>query len=363
MRMLKLCDESTYKPLNLIFKSCLKTGQFLSEWKKANVVPIFKKGDKQLVKKYRPFSLLPITDKIFERLLYNQMFEIFIRNDLISQNQPGFKPGDSCINQLLAITHEIYKSFDACLDVRAVFLDISKAFDKVWHEGLLYKLKQNGISGNLLETLTDFLKDRKQRVVLNGQNSSWANVEAGVPQGSILGPLLFLIYINDLPDNLSANVKLFADDTSLFSVVHDITTSSCDLNYELNRGREWVFQWKMSFNLEPSKQAQKVIFTRKLQKKDYPPLYFNDSSVKETCKQKHLGMLLDFRLDFQEHWKSLVKKVNKTVALLRKFQNIPPRSALLTIYKCFVRTHLDYGDIIYDEALNNSFHQNIESLQ
>ena len=130
-----------------------------------------------------------------------------------------------------------------------MLLDISKAFDNVWHQGLLYKLQQNGISGNLLETSTDFLKDRKQRVVLNGQNSSWANVEAGVPQGSILGPLLLLIYINDLPDNLSTNVKLFADDTSLFSVVHDITTSSCDL------------------------------------------------------KQKHLGMLLDFRLDFQEHWK------------------------------------------------------------
>ena len=143
---------------------------------------------------------------------------------------------------------------------------------------------------------------------MNGQNSSWANAEAGVSQDSILGPLLFLIYINDLSDNLSTNVKLFADDTSLFSVVHDITTSSCNLNYDLNRVREWAFQWKMSFNPEPSKQAQEVIFTRKLQKNRLPPLYFNDSSVKETCKQKHLEIILDFRLDFQEHWKSLVKK-------------------------------------------------------
>ena len=147
-----------------------------------------------------------------------------------------------------------------CCDVSK---DISKAFDKVWHQGLLYKLKQNGISGNLLEILTGFLKDRKQRVVLNGQNSLWANIEVGVPQGSILGPLLFLIYINDLPDNQSTNVKLFSDDTSLFSVVHDITTSSCDLNYDLIRVREWAFQWKMRFNPELSKQAQEVIFTRK----------------------------------------------------------------------------------------------------
>ena len=140
-----------------------------------------------------------------------------------------------------------------CCDVSK---DISKAFHKVWHQGLLYKLKQNGISGNLLETLTDFLKDRNQRVVLNGQNSLWANIEAGVPQGSILGPLLFLIYINDLPDNLSTNVKLFA-------AVHDITTSSCDLNYDLIRVKEWAFQWKMRFNPELSKQAQEVIFMRK----------------------------------------------------------------------------------------------------
>ena len=125
--------------------------------KKTNVVPAYKKGDKQLLKNYRPISLLPIAGKIFERILYNNMFEFFTKNNLISHSQSGFKPGDSCINQLLSITHEICKSFDDGLDVRGVFLDISKAFDKVWHKGLLYKLKQNGISGNLLDTITDFL--------------------------------------------------------------------------------------------------------------------------------------------------------------------------------------------------------------
>ena len=130
--------------------------------------PVHKKGYKHLLKNYRPISLLPIADKIFERLLYDRIFECFIPNNLISKNQPGFRPGDSCINQLLSITHEIYQSFDNNLEVRAAFLDISKAFDKVWHKGLTFKLKQNDISDKLLNIITDFLSFRKQRVVLNG---------------------------------------------------------------------------------------------------------------------------------------------------------------------------------------------------
>ena len=154
------------------------------------------------------------------------MFSFFLANNLLAPNQSGFKPGDSCINQLLSITHEICSSFDDGFEVRSVFLDISKALDKVWHEEIIFKLQQNGISDDLLNILSDFLRNRKQRVTLNGQSSAWTNVNSGVPQGSILGPLLFLIYINDLPDGLSCNAKLFADDTSLFSVVHDISTST-----------------------------------------------------------------------------------------------------------------------------------------
>ena len=146
----------------------------------------------------------------------------FIANELISSNQSGFKPGDSCIN------HDEY-------EVRGNFLDISKAFDKVWHNGLIYKLKQNGVGGNLLNLIIDFLDARKQRVVLNGQYSSWASVKAGVPQGSILGLLFFLIFINHLSDNLVSNPKLLADDTSLFSVVQDITLSAKNLNDDLKK--------------------------------------------------------------------------------------------------------------------------------
>ena len=156
--MLKLSDDSLCRPLELIFKDCLTNGIFPSDWKKGSIVPVHKKNDKQCLNNYRPISLLPICSKIFERLIFNEMFEFFIENDLISQHQSGFKPGDSCINQLLSITHEIYQSFDEGFDVRSVFLDISKAFDKVWHNGLIFKLKQNEISGNLLNLLSNFLR-------------------------------------------------------------------------------------------------------------------------------------------------------------------------------------------------------------
>ena len=270
IRMLKLCSNSICKPLEIIFNRCLETSTFPNDWKKGNVVPVFKKGDKQILKNYRPISLLPVCGKIFEKLIFNEMFKFFIENDLISPNQSGFKPGDSCINQLLSIIHDIYKSFDCGYEVRGVFLDISKAFDKVWHDGIIFKLEQNGISGKLHKLLHDFLVNRKQRVVLNGQVSSWSNVKAGVPQGSILGPLLFLIYINDLPKGLSSNAKLFADDTSLFSVIYDSRTPRNEFDDDLVKINNWVYQLKMSFNPDPNKQTRKVIFSRKKKKINHP---------------------------------------------------------------------------------------------
>ena len=165
MRMLKICGSSVCKPLQIIYKSCLNKG-------KAKVVPVHKKNDKQLVKNYPPNSLLPICGKIFERVLYNSLFNFLNQNDLISPAHSGFKSAESCINQFLSITHEIYHSMDEGYEIRGVFLDISKAFDKVWHEGLVFKLKQNGISGNLLNLFEDFLRNRKQRVVLIEQTSN-----------------------------------------------------------------------------------------------------------------------------------------------------------------------------------------------
>ena len=161
---------------------------------KKEIFSIHKKSDKQNIKNYRPVSLLPICGETFERLIFNEMFHYFSVKKLISENQSAFQPGDSCINQLLSITHESFTPFDNGLEVRSVFLDISKAFDKVWHEGHIFKLKQNAISGEFLHILSEFLSSKKKRVVLNGHNYSLANVLAGVPQGDILGPLLFLLY-------------------------------------------------------------------------------------------------------------------------------------------------------------------------
>ena len=224
--MLKTCGESILKPLELMFKSCIESGKFPIEWKKANVVPVHKKNNKQLKENYRSILLLPICGKILERPIYNKMLESFTDNELTSSNQPGFKPGDSCINQLLCIAQDIHQTYDNGLETRAVFLDISKAFDKVWHESLLYKVKQNGILGNLLNIMKDFLSLRKQKVFLNEQHSIWVDIEARVPQGSILGPLFFLICINDLSDDLTSNPKLFAM-ILLFSLLFSQLKNTC----------------------------------------------------------------------------------------------------------------------------------------
>ena len=258
------------------------------------------------------------------------------------------------LTNYLLLPTKFNEGFDEGFEVRGVFLDKSKAIDKVWYEGFLLKLNQNGISGNLLKLLRDFLS---YRIVLNGQHSSWDNVNAGVPQGSILGPLLFLIYINDLSNNLSSNCKLFADDTSLFSVVNNIHTSATTLSEDLKAITKWAFQWKIIFNPDLSKKAQEVIFGRKIKKLLHPTLFFNNIPLNNSLFQKHLGLSLDIKLNFSEHIKSITKKNSKTMGLLRKFQQILPRSTLLTI------SRLDYADIVYGQAYNCAFHDKLESIQ
>jgi len=348
-KMLQLCDESIVLPLSIIYNNIIKTGIFPNIWKLANVIPVHKKGDKQIINNYRPISLLPICGKIFEKIVFNQLYTYLVSNNLITKNQSGFRAGDSAINQLLEFTNTVHKSFDnrPSLEVRSVFLDISKAFDKVWHEGLLHKLMENGICGNSINLLTNYLRNRKQRVVLNGNYSEFQPILSGVPQGSVLGPLLFLVYINDLEKGIKSSVKFFADDTMLFSIVHDPNISANDLNHDLDLISQWAHQWKMAFNPDIKKQAVEVIFSSKTMKVDHPPLLFNGTIVSIVKEHKHLGMILDRKLSFSTHIYEKIKKTKKGIGLLKLFSSYLPLTALTQIYKLYIRLHLDYGDIIY----------------
>ena len=172
---------------------------------------------------------------------------------------------------------------------------------------------------------------------------------------------MFLIYINGLPDSFSSNCKLFADDTSFFSIVHEITISSSELNSDLTKASEWDFKWKMSFNPDPSKLAQGVIFSRKLKTVPHPTITFNKNPLSLCPAQKHLGLVLDSKLRFNKHINRILSKVNKPK--LCKFQSVLPRSSLLTIHKTFIRSHLDYADVAYDQSYKSSFHEKLDSIQ
>ena len=306
-----------------------------------------------------------------EKLIYDSLFSHLEKENLLNPNQSGFRPGDSTINQLLSIIHSIHSAFDCnpTLEVRSVFLDISKAFDKVWHEGLIYKLRRCGVAGNLLLLLQSFLSNRKQRTVLNGQSSPWGTVQAGVPQGSILGPLLFLIYINDLAQNLRCKVKLFADDTSLFTTVQDPQAAASDMNHDLDLITSWANQWRMSFNPDRNKQAVELIFSRKNTKTKHPVLLFNKTPVSAVLQHKHLGMILDSRLSFSAHIQAAIAKARKAIGMLKFMSKYLSRSTLDNLFKLYVRPHLDYGDVIYhipqsdDACLGNYQMVKLESVQ
>ena len=349
VRIIKICGNTLCKPLHIIFKNCISKGIFPDQWKRANVIPIFKKDKKHFVKNYRPISLLPIFSKIFERIIFKDLYSHLKLNNLLTDKQSGFIKGDSTINQLLSITHMIHQSFDCEIpkEVRSVYLDISKAFDKVWHKGLIFKLKQNGIHGNLLKLIEDFLSNRFQRTVINGKTSSWSSIEAGVPQGSVLGPLLFLVYINDLIAGMKSDARIFADDTSLFVIVDDPVSAHETLSHDLGLVQDWANQWRMSFNPDPSKPPIEVIFSTKLNPPVHQPLIFNGVMVKRVNEHKHLGLVLDSKLSFKSHINEAIKKANKGVGVIKFMSKYAPRKSLEQIFKSYVRSQIEYGDVIF----------------
>ena len=217
----------------------------------------------------------------------------------------------------------------------------------MWHEGLFFKLEQNGISGSLLKLFQNYLNNRNQCVVLNGSFSEFSSIESGVPQGSILCPLLFLIYINDLEKNIKSNITFFADDIMLFSIVKDSHISASDLNHDLDVINKWAYQWKLEFNPDPLKQATEVLFSCKQNIPNHPQIFFNGTVVAKVKEQKHLGLILESNLSFGKHIIEKIKKVKQHLGIIKHLSRFLPLKTLDQMYKALVRPHLDYCDVIY----------------
>ena len=264
---------------SLIFTSSLRTGQFPTTWKDGNITALHKKEDRSMPSNYRPISLLCQAGKSFERCVHKQLYNYINQHNLLTPFQSGFVPGDSTTFQLLHIYHTFCEAVDSGKEARVVFCDISKAFDRVWHRGLIHKLQDMGCSNALTKWFASYLSNRRQRVVLNGQVSEWTFVKAGVPQGSILGPLLFLIYINDIVNELRASVRLFADDTSLYIVVENPTTAPLTLNNDLNFITSWAGDWLVNFN---AAKTLSMLLTLKRISPHHPSLYMNGTAITET---------------------------------------------------------------------------------
>ena len=233
----------------------------------------------------------------------------------------------------------------------------------MWLKGVIHKIKRNETLGNLLSILTDLLRNRKQRVILIVESSSRVNINAGVPQGSILGPLLCLIYIYNLSNNLQYSPKLFADDMSLISTVKVPERAANNPNNDFKKINRWPFRWKMTFNSDPKNQPQEVNFGRKNTKTIYPKILFNNILVSKVDSQKHLGLHFDSKLSFGINIKTILTKEERTIGLFRTFQQLLPTPSLISVYNNFIRPQLDYGDNAFGQASNYFFHQILESIQ
>ena len=345
-RILKECAISLSEPLARLFNLSLAQGVFPSCWKIANVIPIFKKEIKNNASNYRPISLLSSLSKVLEKAVHYHLYTYLNDHSLLTVKNSGFKQKDSTVNQLLSIVHKLYSGLDNKENACLVFLDISKAFDRVWHEGLLFKLKQLGISGTLLKWLESYLALRKQRVILDGCCSDVSYVEAGVPQGSIFGPLLFLVYVNDLVTDLECDPHLFADDTSLLDIFTNPLTSSLKINRDLERIYKWGRLWRVKFN--PIKTIFQIISNRK--NVIYPDLIFDGVVIKRSIEHVHLGLTITSNLSWQRHINKAILKANKLLYVMNNIKTKLPRNALCALYKSMLLPVIEYCDVIFDNC-------------
>ena len=326
---------------NIINKS-FTHGVFPKFLKIAHVIPIYKSGDKTDPGNYRPISILPILSKVFEKAVSDQLYSFFEHFQLLDSSQFGFRKKLSTSNAISNMLQFIYNNLDAGKTVLSLFLDFSKAFDCVDHTILLHKLEVYGVRGVALLWFQSYLSNRMQYVSINGNNSEYKSVESGVPQGSILGPLLFLIYINDFPKSSNFfKFNLFADDSTLSFSYKDVPVNmlSENVNRELIPINLWLLLNKIKVNVTKSKF---IVFSYR-NEPDLPTLQLGTGDISSTDQIKFLGVTLDKNLNFKPHINTVLNKMSKSVGVMYRLNQFLPSQTLLSIYYSLVYPYLGYG--------------------
>jgi hypothetical protein len=339
-KVLKECAKSLSLPLSLIFEKSFLTGSIPKLWSCANVIPLFKKGNKLDPTNYRPVSLTSIVCKIMERIIRDQMMVYLVENNLISKEQHGFVNNKSCITNLLETWDLITKAFGEDYSIDVLFLDFAKAFDSVSHVKLLKKLLGLGFVSFMLNWCKAFLSNRTQRVVIGENISSWKKVTSGVPQGSVLGPLLFVIFINDLSKRIIKDTKLYADDTKVISI-NRCQDDSKLLQEDINTLVKWSEEWMIKFN---ESKCKVMYFGKQNPKHEY---IMNNTILSETTIEKDLGIYISNNLEWGHHINTAVGKANKKLGLIKNSFEYLDETTLKLLYKSLVRPHLEYGASIW----------------
>ena len=347
--MLKELQSSVSPVLADIFSLSLQVGITPSAWRKANVVPIYKKGPKSDPGNYRPVSLTSVVCKIMEVILRDSITEHLESNNLLSPHQHGFRKGRSCSTQLLGVMKDWCEALDSSDIVDCVYLDYRKAFDSVPHIRLLTKVHAYGIQGKVYDWIRAFLTQRTQRVLIDSAASTECVVTSGIPQGSVIGPLLFVIFINDLPEVVSDNstVKLFADDTKLYST-RGLAKDNTGLQEDLYCISSWAEKWQLSFN---EKKCKVMSIGRKNPHLRYKLKLDDISSIPEAEQEKDLGVMFDSRLQFSNHVDTVTAKANRLLGLLKRtFSNLEEKG-LVQLYKSIIRPSLEYCTSVWHPYL------------
>ena len=343
-RVLKETHAEIAKPLQLIFTKLLNEGKNPSSWKEAIVVPIFKKGKRSDPANYRPVSLTSVVCKTMEKIVRKHIIHHLEQNKVMSEEQHGFRAGRSCTTQLLEVCEEWTDVIDVGHNVDCIYLDYRKAFDSVPHKRLTCKLQLYGIDGPLLAWIKDYLTNRTQKVVINGKESKSIPVTSGIPQGSVLGPILFNIFINDLPSTVDSHMKLFADDTKLYRIV-DSKADSELLQKDINTVADWSIKWQLPFN---ESKCKVVHYGKKNQEFDYTlPTGKTATTVTSDTEEKDLGVLFQQDLSFSNHVADAAKRANIKLGLIKRSFSTLQKKGFLCLYKSIIRPTLEYCNSVW----------------